>query len=220
MIILFIYTTTNLHPTNLKSERRNTINKTFTDQNMDKINPSTFRRVAEWLVIVAREFYFEDGRHNYESFWGLGLEISLGGGSSSSVSRSFALSRRLSYFPYLFLTYDVLGPDLTQHGEALRVHARRFASVKKRLHTRVIVRIATPWQTNASSFSKAQPSRMCRPELGSTDGIEKKMGRGTVPSLVSSLLRKRVALFDDSMTDGFQRGNVSSLVSEYRNTFE
>lgn len=27
--------------------------------------------VAEWLVIVAREFYFEDG-HNYESFWDWG----------------------------------------------------------------------------------------------------------------------------------------------------
>lgn len=196
------------------------INKTFTDQNMDKINPSTFRRVAEWLVIVAREFYFEDGRHNYESFWGLGLEISLGGGSSSSVSRSFALSRRLSYFPYLFLTYDVLGPDLTQHGEALRVHARRFASVKKRLHTRVIVRIATPWQTNASSFSKAQPLRMCRPELGSTDGIEKKWGGARYQvSCLHFWERGWRSLMTRWPMDS-NRGNVSSLVSEYRNTFE
>lgn len=132
---------------------------------------------------------------------GLGLEISLGGGSSSFVSRSFALSRRLSYFPYLFLTYDVLGADLTQRGEALRVHARRFASVKKRLHTRVIVRIATPWQTNASSFSKAQPLRMCRPEWGQQTELKK---MGSIKFRVFTF-EKRVALFDGS-ADGFERG--------------
>lgn len=45
------------------------INKRYTGQNIGKINPSSLCTVAEWLVIVAREFYFEDGRHNYESFW-------------------------------------------------------------------------------------------------------------------------------------------------------
>lgn len=140
------------------------MNKRFTGQNIQVklILPASTRSLND--SSSSRENSISKMAAIITSHSGLGLEISLGGGSSSFVSRSFALSRRLSYFPYLFLTYDVLGADLTQRGEALRVHARRFASVKKRLHTRVIVRIATPWQTNASSFSKAQPLRMCRPE--------------------------------------------------------
>lgn len=82
------------------------------------------------------------------------------------------------------------------------MHARRFASVKKRLHTRVIVRVATPWQTNASSFSKAQPLRMCRPEWGQQTELKKKGREHGIKSRVFTF-EKRVALFDDS-ADGWQ----------------